>query len=129
MPRTSRSTDLPRLESVVVLALAASRIARAVSVDEITAPARRRLGDWATRRHGGAGRMLDELVHCPVCTGWWASLAVSAVAPGRQRLLRGVSVAGMQVVLTLAERWISEEGRAAIGNADLLESTVPTIAA
>jgi hypothetical protein len=127
--RSTRSGDLPTIESVVVLALAASRLARAVSVDDITAPARRRVGEWAQRRDSEGARWLVELLHCPVCTGWWASLAVSLAAPGQRRLLRGVSVAGAQVVLTLAERLISEEGRAAISSADLLESTAAPIAA
>jgi hypothetical protein len=113
-----------RLETVVVLSLAASRLARAVSVDQITAPLRERVSAHAAVRDTAGWRRIDELVHCPVCTGWWTSLAVSLVAPGRRRVLRGVSVAGMQVVLSLAERWISEEGRAAIVNADLVERTV-----
>jgi hypothetical protein len=45
---------------------------------------------------------------------------VSLVAPGRHRLLRGVAVAGAQVVLALSERLISEEGRVAIHSADLV---------
>ena len=113
---------MPRLEEVVVLALAATRLARAVSVDEITAGARERLGRLAADRGGAAWSWADRLVRCPLCTGWWTSLAVSAVAPGRARLLRGVAVSGAQVLLSLAERLVSEEGRVAIERADALES-------
>jgi hypothetical protein len=101
------------LEEVVVLALAANRLARAIAVDEITEPVRDRVDAWA--RRGSAGReRLAQLVHCPTCTGWWTSLALSLVVPGRRRLLRGVAVAGGQVMLSLAERLVSEQGRVAV---------------
>ena len=38
--------------------------------------------------------------------------------PGPLRLCRGLSVAGSQVMITLAERLVSEQGRAAIHEAD-----------
>jgi hypothetical protein len=107
------------LQEVVVLGLAATRLARAVAVDDVSQPARDHLQSWS--RRPGAGRWrtwLDSLVHCPICAGWWLSLAVSAVAPGRHRLLRGVAVAGAQVLFSLAERLVSEEGRAAIHQAN-----------
>lgn len=114
---------VPRLEEVLVLALASTRIARAISVDEITRPARERLARAAERPGGGRWRdWTHRLVDCPLCVGWWTSLAVSLVAPGRQRLLRGAAVAGAQVMLTLAERLISEEGRTAIHVADRVEA-------
>jgi hypothetical protein len=53
-----------------------------------------------------------------VCTGWWSSLLLSMVWPGRCRFRRGLSVAGAQVLLTLAERLVSEQGRVAIRQAD-----------
>lgn len=118
-----RSAQGPRLEEVIVIALAAARLARVISVDEITAPWRDRL-DRSVQQDGHSGdrrrlpRLLAELVQCPVCTGWWASLAVSALWPGSHRLRRGVSVAGAQVLITLAERLVSEQGRAAIRAAD-----------
>ena len=117
------STAIPRLEEVVVLALAAARLARAVSVDEVAEPARRRLAGWATDHDDtGVASWANRLVRCPVCTGWWISLGVSLVAPGRSRLLRGVAVAGAQVALTLGERLVSEGGRVAINRAAALES-------
>ena len=120
-----QSRHVPRLEEVVVLALASSRLARAVSVDEVAAPARGRVSAWASRcGHRGFPKWLDRLICCPLCTGWWFSIAISLVAPGRQRLLRGVSVAGAQVMLSLGERLVSEEGRAAIEHADLLHDVV-----
>jgi hypothetical protein len=119
------SGQVPRLEEVVVLALASSRLARAVSVDEVAAPARGRVSEWASRcGHRGFPKWLDRLICCPLCTGFWFSIVVSLVAPGRQRLLRGVSVAGAQVMLSLAERLVSEEGRAAIEQADRLHDVV-----
>jgi hypothetical protein len=112
---------LPTLNEVAVLALAASRIARAASLDEVSKPLRDKLSE----RAAGGGRVWDwmrRLLSCPVCTGWWASVAVSVVAPGRHRLLRGVAVSGAQVMLTLLERLVSEEGRTAIHRADVAET-------
>jgi Protein of unknown function (DUF1360) len=101
-----------------VIALAATRVARAISVDDITAPLRNRLKERAEREGNGksqrARQLLVDLVCCPVCVGWWASLTMSAVWPGRNRVRRGVSVAGAQVMLTLAERLVSEQGRLAV---------------
>jgi hypothetical protein len=126
--RSSSTTDRRvDLEEVVVIALAAQRLARAISTDEITAPLRDRLDTWAASAKRGratgvvAGRLAD-LVRCPVCTGWWTSLAMSASWPGGSRLRRGVAVAGAQVLLTLAERLVSEQGRAAVHHADITEA-------
>jgi hypothetical protein len=113
-----------RLEEIVVLGLASNRLARAVAVDEISAPLRRWVVGWARGRPGEpVAEKLAQLVTCPTCTGWWTSLLVSAVAPGQARLRRGVSVAGVQVMLALAERLVSERGRAAIHEADGAEVT------
>ncbi len=120
--RTSTAPDEPRLEQVLVIALAAQRIARAVSTDEITQPVRDRLDRWAGSDSAGARRGVARLVGCPVCTGWWTSLAMSAVWPGKTKLRRGLSVAGAQVLLTLLERLVSERGRASIHEADLSEA-------
>src|SRR4051812_47566540 len=94
-----RSMGGPRLEEVVVIALAATRLARAISVDDITEPWRQRL-NRAADEAGDSRRVIRfvaDLVCCPICTGWWASLAVSALWPGSYRLRRGMSVAGAQV--------------------------------
>ena len=121
---------VPRLEEVAVLALAATRLARVISIDEITAPLRRRMEDWAEGPSTPKWRGWSlELVRCPVCVGWWTSLAVSLAAPGRHRLLRGVSVAGLQVLFALAERLISEEGRAAVHVAERAAAQSPRPAA
>lgn len=117
---------VPRLEEVAVLGLAATRLARAISIDEIAAPARRRMELWANEASAPKWRQWSlELVRCPVCVGWWTSLALSLVAPGRRRVLRGVSVAGVQVLLALVERLISEEGRAAVYVADRAAAESP----
>lgn len=98
-----------------MLALAAARCARAISVDEISEPLRSRLSARADRSPVGHWlRGVDTLMHCPLCVGWWTSLAISFAAPGRQRLIRGMAVAGVQVLLALTERLVSEEGRMAI---------------
>ena len=104
-----------------MLGLAASRFARAVSLDEISSPLRRRLEQRA-EDGGVVSSWANRLASCPLCVGWWASLGVSMVAPGRHRLLRGLSVAGVQALLALAERLVSEEGRAAIHEADVVEA-------
>jgi hypothetical protein len=120
------SATLLRLEEVAVIALAAQRLARVISTDAITAPLRRRVDDLAARANGRvsarAARALAELLACPVCTGWWSSLAVSAAWPGRARFRRGLSVAGMQVLLALVERLVSEHGRSAIHVADIRQA-------
>jgi hypothetical protein len=112
-----------RLEQILVLALASNRLARAVTVDEITAPARQRLVAWADEHLSTAGRSrLEQLITCPVCTGWWTSIGLSLLTPGPRRIRRGMAVAGAQVLLTLAERLVSERGRAAIHEAELVEA-------
>jgi hypothetical protein len=121
---------VPRLDEVAVLALAATRLARVISVDEITEPVRRWMDHWAEGPSTPQWRRWSlELVRCPVCVGWWASLAISLAAPGRHRLLRGVSVAGLQVLLALAERLISEQGRAAVYVAERAAAQSPRTAA
>ena len=93
-------------------------MARAISVDDLTAPLRDRLKDRAASEDNGkyqkATQLVVDLVCCPVCVGWSASITMSAVRPGGNRLRRGVSVAGAQVMLTLAERLVSEQGRLAV---------------
>jgi Protein of unknown function (DUF1360) len=109
----------PRLEEILVIALAAERVARAISLDGITAPWRERVERAADQPVNGRrrlSRLVSDLVTCPMCTGWWASLAVSVMWPGGYKLRRGLSVAGAQVLLTLAERLVSEQGRAVIRN-------------
>lgn len=123
MRRTERG---PGLEQVAVIALAADRLARAISIDDISEPLRDRVDRWAGRASSERQRRrrakVAELVHCPVCVGWWTSLLASAAWPGRMRMRRGVAVAGAQVVLTLAARLVSEQGRVAIEHADLVAS-------
>jgi hypothetical protein len=119
--RSHRATGLPRLDEIAVLALASSRLTRAISLDEITSPLRDRLGTKA-RGGGPVWSWAHRLLSCPACLGWWVSLAVSLSVPGRHRLLRGASVAGGQVFLALLERLVSEEGRAAIHGADLAKA-------
>lgn len=126
--RTARPNEagLPGLQEVAVLAFAASRVTRAISLDEISAPARERFAERAAR--GGAVlEWAHKLVSCPLCVGWWVSLALSFALPGRHRLVRGASVAGAQALLALAERLVSEEGRAAIHDADIVEAQASSV--
>jgi hypothetical protein len=112
---------MPGLQEIAVLAFASSRLTRVVTLDEITAPLRERL---ETKAETGAASWVwaSRLLSCPACVGWWVSLGISAVSPGRHRLLRGASVAGAQVFLALLERLVSEQGRAAISGADVAEA-------
>ena len=119
--RSSTSTGLPRIEEVAVLALASTRLTRAISLDEITAPMRDQL-ERKAENGGSAWVWASKLVSCPACVGWWVSLAISVMLPGRHRLLRGASVSGAQMLLALLERLVSEEGREAISSADLEEA-------
>jgi len=119
----------PRLEETILVALAAGRLARAISVDRISEGLRARVDRWAAEGDGSPGRRkLAELVHCPVCLGWWTSIATSLAWPGRRRVRRGIAAAGVQVLLTLAERLVSEQGRAAVYEADVAEHSRRAIA-
>lgn len=104
-----------------MLAFASSRVTRAITLDEISKPLRSRLEQNA-ENGGPAWVWTSKLLSCPACTGWWVSLAISVVLPGRYRLLRGASVGGAQMLLALLERLVSEEGREAISSADLEEA-------
>jgi hypothetical protein len=115
------------LEDTIVIGLAASRVARAISLDEVSAGWRERLVRSAEQLTGTGPRervhrFVAGLVDCPVCTGWWASLATSVLWPGQYRVRRGLSVAGVQVLLTFAERLVSEQGRAVIERANEMAS-------
>jgi hypothetical protein len=123
----AQGAGLPSLQDVVVLGFAASRVTRAISLDEISAPLRERFAARAARG-GPVFEWAHKLVTCPLCVGWWVSLALSFALPGRHRLVRGASVAGAQAMLALAERLVSEEGRAAIHDADIVEAQASTIA-
>ena len=109
------------------MAFAASRVTRAISLDEISAPLRSRFESRA-ERGGAVLRWANKLVTCPLCVGWWVSLALTFALPGRHRVLRGASIAGTQAFLALAERLVSEEGRAAIHGADIVEAQASGLA-
>lgn len=59
----------------LVIGLAAFRIYRIAGVDQITEPFHGRLN---ASRHP-VGMWLSDLVSCPWCIGWWASLALAAL--------------------------------------------------
>lgn len=97
----------------LVVALAGYRLARAVSVDDITKPIRDLLYRWTY----GTGKppknyrqFLFDLVTCPICTGWWITITLGLVtsmsltdAPAVQHLLLAVAAAGGQCWLTVRE--------------------------
>jgi hypothetical protein len=122
-----RAVSGPGLQEVVVIAFAADRVARAVSLDEISAPLRERVRGSDQASMHRMRRLVADLVDCPVCTGWWSSLALSMMWPGRYRLRRGLSVAGVQVMLTLFGRLVSEQGRVAIRQAEVEEPEVDRV--
>lgn len=59
----------------VTIGLAAFRIYRIAGVDAITEPFHGRLN--ASRNP--VGRWFSDLVSCPWCIGWWASLALTTL--------------------------------------------------
>jgi hypothetical protein len=59
----------------LVIGLAAFRIYRIAGVDQITEPFHGRLN---ASRHP-VGMWFSDLVSCPWCIGWWASLALAAL--------------------------------------------------
>lgn len=96
----------------LVVALAGYRLARAVSVDDVTLPIRQGLYRWTYER--GAPKsyrvFLLDLINCPVCSGWWITiglgLAASAQltdAPITQHILLAIAAAGGQCWLTTRE--------------------------
>lgn len=126
--RASSTTGIPRMEEIAVLAFASTRLTRAITLDEITTPLRGRLEQKAESGNS-AWVWASKLVSCPACVGWWVSMAISVMLPGRRRLLRGASVGGAQMLLALLERLVSEEGREAISSADLEEARAANRAA
>ena len=59
----------------VVIGLAAFRLYRIAGVDSITEPFHGRLNASRTR----VGQWFSELVSCPWCIGFWASVALSVL--------------------------------------------------
>lgn len=67
--------DVISLAALIVLVLATARLTRAVSIDDITLPAR----IWLGKRFG-QGSKIYELVICYWCSGWWISALTTAYA-------------------------------------------------
>lgn len=59
----------------ITIGLAAFRLYRIAGVDTITEPFHGRLN---ASRHP-VGRWFSDLVSCPWCIGWWASVGLSAL--------------------------------------------------
>jgi hypothetical protein len=121
-PAVARGT--PRAEglSPVLVGLAGARLARAVSVDEITKPLRDRLALWAYRPDAvGWQRWLYDLVECPICSGTWLTAGAYAVSrygkrrgPLNEELVTLAAAMGVHVLATLADRLMFQVGEAAI---------------
>lgn len=71
---------------LLVLAFASYRITRAAARDSITAPLRDTLTNWALTHPTSRWRaMVDVLIQCTYCIGWWisgATLATYLLATG-----------------------------------------------
>jgi hypothetical protein len=96
-----------------VVAFAGYRLARAVSVDDITKECRDLLYRW-TYETGeppkNYRRFLVDLIGCPICTGWWITITIGLICSSQLidgplvlHLLLAVSAAGGQCWLTLRE--------------------------
>lgn len=92
---------------VLIVGLAAYRLARAVSVDTITDPARAWLYEAAYgpdgEAEGGWGwRWIYGLLSCGYCCGFWISLGLYALwvnAGGSRPFVAAVAVAGAASIL------------------------------
>ena len=103
---------------VLIVGLAAFRIARAIATDTVSLPFRRWLfakayagippdqietADPSMFQSAPVVRWLYKLLSCPFCIGFWISLALWAVLhEGRDPLVTAFAVAGFQYLLT---RW------------------------
>lgn len=92
----------------VTLALATARLTSLIAEDEITAPIRKRVDEWANGHPEGSLReRLNYLVTCSRCVSVYAGGAVLAASlvPPLRPLLRtlAASQAGL-VILTLSDR-------------------------
>jgi hypothetical protein len=63
---------------VMVDGLATYRLARLLTMDDLTKPARDRVWTWASNR---GWHRLAELVTCPHCVGVWAAAGVTVIGP------------------------------------------------
>jgi hypothetical protein len=91
------------LPLVIVLGLAAQRVAMVVTEDSIFEPVRERVGRGA--RQGSTREWLANLIMCPWCFGVWAAFAVTGLWfwatdwPGLgEYLVTALAVAGTQVL-------------------------------
>lgn len=99
------------LAVVVVVGLAAYRLARVIAHDKIGEPVRKRAYK-ASVEHGRAGRWLNSLVTCPFCLSvyfaaaaviWWAWL-VAPSWPGWGAVLLAIpAAAGVGAVLSAVD--------------------------
>jgi hypothetical protein len=92
------------LTNLALNSLAAYRLARLVSVDDITEPLRTKVTDWLVGNGGTYHRKLAELIGCPHCSGVWISFGVIAVAPyvvpGWKQIIRpALAVAAIESIL------------------------------
>lgn len=104
------------LAVIVIIGLAAYRLARVIAHDKIGEPIRKRTYKAAVE-HGGPGRWLNSLITCPFCLSvWFAVLGVGWYAwmiaptwPGwGEFLLAIVAVAGVGAILSAVDLALTE---------------------
>jgi hypothetical protein len=89
------------IEDLVLDSLAAYRLARLVTMDDLTKPARDRVWHWAMehKRH-----RLAEFVTCPHCVGVWVAAGVVSFTalrgvPGWRHVRTVLAVAGAESLM------------------------------
>jgi hypothetical protein len=91
----------PQMTADLVLdGLAVYRLARLITVDDITEPLRQRATDWLV---GSQHHRAAELINCGYCVSVWTAFGVVFVAPrvvpGWQKVRLALAAAGVAAVL------------------------------
>lgn len=126
----------------MLVVLAALRASRAVSVDSITDPMRRRLQlasirDASSARRRAVFHWLHELAKCPHCTGFWlAGLGVAGLHLSRRPGFRWVrwfttwwAAAGAQSFLVSAQHVLDARGKLLESEAKLADERLKALRA
>lgn len=89
--------------TLIMLILAAYRLARIVSRDTISEQTRAAIGGWAAGPAHSWRWYVAELVNCPLCIGVWisAALAISVGGSVYEIFIRTFAIAGGQTLLAL----------------------------
>jgi hypothetical protein len=89
------------IEDLVLDGLATYRLARLLTMDDLTKPARDRVWKWAADREM---HRLAEFVTCPHCVGVWVAAGVVSLSalrgvPGWRHVRTFLAVAGAESLL------------------------------